>query len=86
MKKKVIFTVAVFAIALTATLGVSQMTQQEATNLTDLALNNTEALAFETLCPNGCLTTAGTCNCRGTHPYKEANWGKEKELSPSPGK
>ena len=79
MKKKVIFTVAVFAIALTATLGVSQMTQQEATNLTDLALNNTEALAFETLCPNGCLTTKGSCNCRGTHPYEEANWDKDKD-------
>lgn len=30
-------------------------------------------------CPNGCLTTLGTCYCYGTHAYKEAVWPKEEK-------
>ncbi|MDC1105501.1 hypothetical protein OAT16_02275 [Prolixibacteraceae bacterium] len=32
-----------------------------------------EASKKLTPCPNGCLTTKGSCMCGETHPYDEAN-------------
>ena len=39
-------------------------------------MENVEALAYRVNpdCPNGCLTTEGSCKCYGEHPYREAEW------------
>ena len=45
--------------------------------LSEMALENAEALAEEVInpeCPNGCLEDPGTCKCYGQHPYIEATW------------
>lgn len=39
-----------------------------------LSASNAIAQSESSDCPNGCLTYLGTCNCRGTHAYKEAQW------------
>lgn len=44
--------------------------------LSEMAMENVEALAYRVNpdCPNGCLTTEGSCKCYGEHPYREAEW------------
>ncbi|GEM_PF-5814037 len=75
MKKKLFLIVAVLFVTLITTLGFNLNTSD--VNLTDLASNNTEALAYDSTCPNGCLDSRGSCNCRGEQPFKEANWGDD---------
>lgn len=75
--KKIILSVAVVATA--AISGINYFHSQQDVKLSDLALDNVEALArYEgdgmTDCPNGCLTTSGDCFCYGYHPYHEASW------------
>ncbi len=74
MKKKVLS--GVFALALLAATGygVNQSVKSNA-NLSDLALNNVEALAQSEndLCPNGCYDNGKGCYCYDWYPtYREA--------------
>ena len=75
--EKIILSVAVVATAAIAGWNYQQSKQE--VELSDLALENVEALARNegdgmTDCPNGCLTDSGICFCYGYHPYKEASW------------
>ena len=76
MKKKMLGIIAFAAIAAVAGWNYNQ--NMNNVNLSDLALENVEALANGesgngmTDCPNGCLTEEGVCFCYGFHPYREA--------------
>lgn len=75
MRKKIFGVVVMAAIAAAANWSFNQSKNEVV--LTDLALANVEALArgenpFD--CPNGCLTTPGSCFCHFHFPYEEATW------------
>ena len=74
MKKKVLS--GVFALALLAATGYGvNKSMKSNANLSDLALNNVEALAQSEndLCPNGCWLNGSGCYCYGFYEnYKEA--------------
>jgi hypothetical protein len=75
MRKKVIFSVAVCAIVLTAAVGFYQKAREDV-SLNDLTRNNMEALAtINPDCPNGCVNGEGGCHCyRDYKEYAEAKW------------
>lgn len=75
--KKVLFSAAIIAVA--AISSINYFRSQQDVELSDLAMENVEALAQEegngiTDCPNGCLTSPGICFCYGYNPYEEAEW------------
>ena len=76
MKKKV-FTVLGIVAMLAMVAYASQANNEEAV-LSDMAMENAVALAgdINPNCPNGCLTTQGSCKCYGIHPYEEAEWNE----------
>lgn len=72
--KKYLGIMAIAAIAAAAGWNFNQ--SQNELELSDLALANAEALArgenpYD--CPNGCLTSPGSCFCHFYFPYEEAN-------------
>lgn len=72
MGKKFFGVIAFVAIAAAAGWNYQQNTNE--VELSDLALENVEALASgESGCPNGCLENGDGCFCNMWHPvYKEA--------------
>lgn len=81
MKKKLLTVLGVAAMVALAAYA-SQVNGEE-TVLSDMALENAEALAGDINpdCPNGCLTDPGSCKCRGPQPYLEAEWPDEEDDS-----
>lgn len=73
MKKKILLAFGVIvAIGLAA---YSLQPKSEKVALSEMAMENVEALAYiNPECPNGCLTTRGSCYCYGEHNYEEAKW------------
>ncbi len=74
-KKSILGLLAVVMIAAVAAFNVSLNSQEE--KLSDLAMENVEALASESSdCPNGCLAQRGSgCWCRTWYYYvREASW------------
>lgn len=74
MKKKVLGIVA--AVAVVAIAGVNYLQMNQGIELSDLALENVEALAQgeSDLCPNGCFDNGNGCYCHFWFPtYREAN-------------
>lgn len=74
MKKKILGAALIAVMALAAGWNFNQSKNE--VEMWDLALANAEALArgenpFD--CPNGCLTTPGSCFCHFYFPYEEAN-------------
>lgn len=73
MKKK--FLLAFGATAVIGLAAYSLQPKSEEVTLSEMAMENVEALAYiNPECPNGCLTTSGSCKCYGQHPYWEAEW------------
>lgn len=73
MKKKIVGSIAIMAIAAIAAFNVNFSNQE--TNSTKLSFSNVEALASgeNWLCPNGCYDNGSGCYCNGWHPtYEEA--------------
>lgn len=71
MKKKIVG----LAVIITITLAGWNFNKNSEVKLSDLALENTEALASgeSDLCPNGCLSNGSGCYCNGWYPsYREA--------------
>jgi hypothetical protein len=68
MKKKILFSLLIVAIA--AVAGWSLSRNGSESTLADIALSNAEALA-DSDCPNGCLMPPGLCECHGWHYYLE---------------
>ena len=68
-------------VAIAAVTGYGIYTNQTEVTMSDVMLENVEALArYEggdgmTDCPNGCLAKSGVCFCRGFQPYEEKYWG-----------
>ena len=76
MKKKLFMAFVGIAIISFAAYNSFQ-NQEEEIVLSEMALENAEALATEDInpeCPNGCLEDPGTCKCYGPQPYIEATW------------
>ena len=76
--KKSIFKL-VFSSAFVLAAGYSVYASQQNAEMSDLALDNVEALANDEGggmldCPNGCLDKTGHCFCYGYHPYEEKTW------------
>lgn len=75
MKKKYLFSLVVVAIMSLTFYNVFQ--NKADIYLSDLALENIEALAQSEInpdCSNGCLTTSGFCYCYGWNFYKPGKW------------
>jgi len=77
MKKKLLSLTGV-AVMLALVTYASQANRTES-NLSDVALENAEALAIDDPvinpdCPDGCLTTIGRCYCREWHDLEKAKW------------
>lgn len=83
MKKKLLSVLGVVAM-MTLVAYASQVNNEEA-ELSDMALENAEALAQDINpdCPNGCLIDPGSCKCNGPHPNLEATWSDDNVLLPS---
>ena len=62
----------------------SSLQSNEEVSLSELAMENAEALAGDINpdCPNGCLTDPGSCKCYGPHPYLEATWPDTDDNAP----
>ncbi|WP_019541473.1 NVEALA domain-containing protein [Proteiniphilum acetatigenes] len=74
MKKKILSGIFALSLLVATGYGVTQSVKSDA-NLSDLALNNVEALAQSEnpLCPNGCYDNGSGCYCNGWYPtYREA--------------
>lgn len=81
MKKKLFMTFVGIAIISFAAYSSFQ-NQEEKIVLSEMAMENAEALAAEDVnpeCPNGCLENPGTCKCYGPHPYEEKVWNDPKD-------
>ena len=73
MKKKILGIAVMATVALAAGWNINQSNND--IQLSDLAVNNVEALASGEgdLCPNGCMDNGGGCHCNGWYPsYREA--------------
>lgn len=71
MKKKLLLTFV--SVAMVSFAAYSSLQGNEDVPLSDLAMENAEALAGdEHPCPWGCLAKYGFCVCYGDHPLKEA--------------
>lgn len=69
--KKLLLTVV--SVAMVSFAAYSSLQTNEEVSLSDLAMENAEALAqVEDPCPWGCLTSYGFCVCNGDHPLEEA--------------
>lgn len=66
------------AAAIVAVAGYGMYENQLKENLSDVMLENVEALAtdeYDPMCPNGCLSDGEGCLCGIWHPtYKEKEW------------
>ena len=74
MKKKILSGIFALSLLVATGYGVSQNLKSDS-GLSNLALNNVEALAQSEndLCPNGCYDNGTGCYCNGWHwYYKEA--------------
>lgn len=74
MKKKIMYAVA--CVALAAIAGWNYQQSKQNVELSDLALENVEALASGEYsdCPNGCYDNGSGCFCHYWFPsYREAN-------------
>lgn len=65
MKKKILGLM--FFAVLSATAIWSTKQKHQETLLEDLIYSNTEALAINDMCPNGCTDDGGGCYCNGWH-------------------
>ena len=77
MKKKLLFTFV--GAVMVSFAAYSSLQSNEEVSLSDMAMENVEALAsvdpvINPECPNGCLTDPGSCKCNGPHPFIEAIW------------
>lgn len=83
MKKKV-FTI-LGVVAMLAVVAYASQANNEEAVLSDMALENAEALAgdINPNCPNGCLTDRGRCYCYGWHDYEEAKWPDSDDSAPN---
>ena len=73
MKKKILGIAVMATVALAAGWNINQSNND--IQLSDLAVNNVEALASgeSDLCPNGWMDNGGGCHCNGWYPsYREA--------------
>ena len=71
MKRKLLLTFV--SAAMVSFAAYSSLQSNEDASLTDMAMENAEALAQdEHPCLWGCLTEYGFCVCYGDHPLKEA--------------
>lgn len=75
--KKLLFTVV--SVAMASFAAYSSLQTNEDVSLSDMAMENVEALAaidpvINPNCPNGCLTDPGSCKCNGPQPFLEATW------------
>lgn len=82
MKKKLLSVLS--ALAMMALVAYASQANNEEAVLSDMALENAEALAgnINPDCPNGCLTDPGSCKCNGPHPYLEATWPDTDDNAP----
>lgn len=69
MKKFLMSVALMSAIAIAVGYMITGSNESEM-NMSDLTSTNIEALAVAG-CPNGCLCTAGDCDCNGKHPFEE---------------
>ena len=77
--KKKVFTV-LGAVAMLAMVAYASQANNEEAVLSDMAMENVEALATgEDPCSWGCLAAYGFCVCNGDHPLKEARPSEEEE-------
>ena len=83
MKKKFLSVLGV--VAMMALVAYASQVNSEEAELSDMPLENAEALAqnINPDCPNGCLTDLGSCKCHGPQPYLEATWSDDNVLLPS---
>ena len=78
MKKQIIKLLAVVAVV--AIAGWNYMNSENDVQMSDLTVDNIEALAdgegdVNPDCPNGCVSGGGGCFCHVNYPqYKEASW------------
>lgn len=80
MKRKLLLTFV--SVAMVSFAAYSSLQSNEDASLTDMAMENAEALASdEHPCPWGCLAKYGFCVCNGDHPLEEA---KPKVDPPTP--
>jgi hypothetical protein len=77
MKKKFF---AAFVVAVVAAIAGYNMSQgQDDVQLTDVQMENVEALAnVPTMCPNGCHSNGPGCSCNGFHAkWREHVWPED---------
>lgn len=77
MKKNILKVALVAAVVATASYGMYE--NQSKLNLSDVMLENVEALATDEYdpCPNGCLDGGDGCFCHFWFPtYKEKEWNE----------
>lgn len=68
------------SVAMVSFAAYSSLQNNEGVSLSDMAMENVEALATgEDPCPWGCLAAYGFCVCNGDHPLKEARPSEEEE-------
>ena len=64
------------SVAMVSFAAYSSLQSNEDVSLTDMAMENVEALAsvdpVNPECPWGCLAAYGFCVCNGDHPLEEA--------------
>lgn len=79
MKKKLLSVLGVVAI-MTLVAYASQVNNEEA-ELSDMALENAEALAedINPMCPDGCLDPPGYCFCYGEYDLESYDWGDDSD-------
>ena len=81
MKKKLLFTFV--SAAMVSFVAYSSLQRNEEVSLSELAMENAEALATEeNPCEWGCLAEYGFCVCNGDHPLKDAK-PEEEEAPPA---
>ena len=78
MKKKA-FTVLGIVAMLAMVAYASQANNEEAV-LSDMAMENAEALAYHINpeCPDGCLDPPGYCYCNKEYELESFNWGDDQ--------
>lgn len=85
MKKKLFMSFVGIAIISFAAYNSFQ-NQEEEFVLSEMALENAEALAqnINPECPDGCLEDPGYCYCYGDHDVESYNWGDDNKIPEIP--
>lgn len=78
MKKKLLSVLS--AVTMMALVAYASQANNEEAVLSDMALENAEALAGDINpdCPNGCLDPPGYCYCYREYELESFNWGDDQ--------